>query len=110
LKRAIEKAAQQALQQTPLGIAQAVGSLFLSLASATGNEFAIWSINNLNERLRCSESGKSKISGCRERSKDINKCLGREPPEEHAAGSKPIICGELTGRKAILSDQSSSTI
>ncbi len=51
LKRAIEKAAQQALQQTPLGIAQAVGSLFLSLASATGNEFAIWSINNLNERL-----------------------------------------------------------
>ncbi|WP_198046046.1 GntR family transcriptional regulator [Novosphingobium aquimarinum] len=51
LKRAIEEATPQTLPQTPVGVTQAVGSLFLSLASATGNEFAISSVNNLNERL-----------------------------------------------------------
>ena len=51
LKRAIEEATPQTLQRTPVGISHAVGSLFLALAAATGNEFAILSVSNLNERL-----------------------------------------------------------
>lgn len=51
LKRAIEEATPSVLHPTPVGISRAIGSLFLSLATATGNEFAILSVSNLNERL-----------------------------------------------------------
>lgn len=51
LRRAIAGGTPQILQPTPVGITRAVGSLFLSLAAATGNEFAILSVRNLNERL-----------------------------------------------------------
>ncbi|QNG43878.1 MULTISPECIES: GntR family transcriptional regulator [Sphingobium] len=51
LRHAIELASPRTLQSTPVGISHAVGSLFLSLATATGNEFAIATVGNLNERL-----------------------------------------------------------
>ena len=69
LKRAIEEATPQNLQRTPVAISQAVGSLFLSLASATGNEFAVLSVSNLNERLHYVRIGE--IQDLRDAAKEV---------------------------------------
>lgn len=69
LKRAIEEATPQNLQRTPVEISHAVGSLFLSLASATGNEFAVLSVSNLNERLHYVRIGE--IQDLRDAAKEV---------------------------------------
>ncbi|MBT0667398.1 GntR family transcriptional regulator [Novosphingobium profundi] len=51
LRRAVEESAERIPQVTPVGISQAVGAAFLSLAAASGNPFALQTIGNLNDRL-----------------------------------------------------------